>query len=337
MFEDIKMHKILVVGAGSIGERHIRCLQNTKRAVVGICEINDDLRKKVSSAHDISKSFSNLEDALESEWDVGIIATPTDSHIPIAQKLADAGINLLIEKPLSTNDQGIDRLNKTVKDNKLIAAVAYVYRAHPAIQVIRDVIQGARFGKPLQLIAVCGQHLPFYRPAYREIFYADRQKGGGAIQDALTHIINAGEWLVGPIDRLAADAQHQMLEGVTVEDTVNLICRHGEVMGSYSLNQYQMPNEVTITIVCENGTIRFELHESCWRWMNQPEGDWHIEETPLSDRDDWFIRQKNAFLDAVEGKAEPLCTIQEASQTLKVNLAALKSVDSDSKWVDVSS
>ncbi len=41
--------------------------------------------------------------------------------------------------------------------------------------------------------------------------------GGGAIQDAITHTMNAAEWLVGPIDSLVADARHCVLEGVDVE------------------------------------------------------------------------------------------------------------------------
>ena len=59
-------------------------------------------------------------------------------------------------------------------------------------------IRSGRFGEPVQIVATCGQHFPHYRPAYRDTYYRDRRTGGGAVQDALTHIINAGEWLVGP-------------------------------------------------------------------------------------------------------------------------------------------
>ena len=51
------------------------------------------------------------------------------------------------------------------------------------------------------------------------------------------------------VERVVADAAHQVLEGVTVEDTVHLLARHGSVMASYSLNQHQAPNEITITVV----------------------------------------------------------------------------------------
>lgn len=41
----------------------------------------------------------------------------------------------------------------------------------------------------------------------------------------MTHLLNLGEWLASPIDRLTADAAHLALEGVTVEDTVNVLTR----------------------------------------------------------------------------------------------------------------
>jgi predicted dehydrogenase len=245
----------------------------------------------------------------------------------MATQLADAGIHLLIEKPLSTSLVGIERLRQAIDGRHVICSVAYVYRAHPVLTAMREAILSGRFGRPLELIAVSGQHFPTYRPAYREIYYTDRATGGGAIQDALTHVINAGEWLVGPVTRLVADAAHQRLEGVAVEDTVHLLARHNDVLANYSLNQHQAPNENTITVVCEQGTVRFEGHKCRWRWMKTPGEAWHNEEHEQLERDSLFIAQANQLLDAVEGKRPVACTLDEGLQTLRVNLAALASAD----------
>ena len=326
------MHRLLLVGTGSIGERHLRCMRATGRAEFGICEINKVLCKEIADKYNVCGSFPTLEDALTSKWDAAVVATPADTHIPLALSLAKAGINLLIEKPLSTSCEGIAELVQTVTTKNLRAAVAYVYRAHPVLSEMKVALDSGRFGKPLQLVVVCGQNFPFYRPAYQKTYYANRHQGGGAIQDALTHLLNAGEWLVGPINRLCCDAEHKAIPSVEVEDTVHLICRHGEVMGSYSLNQYQAPNEITITVVCEKGTLRFELHKNRWRWMVEPSANWHDEAKPLMERDDWFILQENAFLDVLEGRAAPLCTIEQAWQTLRVQLAAIDFIGADSHW-----
>ncbi len=192
-------------------------------------------------------------------------------------------------------------------------------------------IRDGRFGRPVELVAVGGQHFPTYRPAYREIYYTDRATGGGAVQDALTHMINASQWLVGPIDRLAADTAHQVLPGVEVEDTVHVIARHGDLMASYSLNQHQAPNELVITVVCQQGTCRFQLHRHCWAWMTRPDSPWQEESCAELERDDMFIAQADAFLDLIDGCAEPTCTLQDAVQTLRTNLAVLASAE-DGTW-----
>lgn len=317
---------ILVVGVGSIGERHVRCFQNTGRARLSICEVHDSLREKVGQRYGIERCYSDLATALAEPHDAVVVAAQAHVHIPIAQQAADAGLHLLIEKPLAIALDGIESLKQTVLRERLVAAVAYVYRAHPALAAMRLAIQEGRFGRPLQVVAISGQNFPTYRPAYQDTYYRDRAMGGGAIQDAMTHVINATEWLVGPADRLIADATHQLLEGVDVEDTVHLMARHGDVMGCYALNQHQAPNENTITVVCERGTARFEMHRNRWRWVTEVEGQWEEEQTPL-ERDTLFTRQAGAFLDAIAGKANPLCTLDEGLQTLRVNLAALASLD----------
>lgn len=327
-------HRVMVVGAGSIGERHIRCFLATGRCEVSFVEINEALRTAVESRY-AACSFANLEAATENPPEVAVIATPAHLHIEIANKLAGEGIHLLIEKPLATSEAGVERLLALVRERRLVAGVAYVYRSHPVLADMRQTIQSGEFGPPVQIVVVAGQHFPTYRSAYREIYYRDRATGGGAIQDALTHLVNAGEWLVGPVTRLVADAGHQVLPGVEVEDTVHILTRQGSVLGSYSLNQYQAPNETSITVICERGTARFDVHENRWRWMTSPGGEWQEGLSQPLERDELFTRQATLFLDAVEGKQPPVCSLQDSLQTLRVNLAALKSVEAGT-WQTIS-
>ncbi len=321
------LKSILVIGVGSIGERHLRCFQKTGRARLAVCEINPDLRARVMREYQIDRGYADLEAALAEPWDAAIVATPANLHVPMALRLAEAGVHLLLEKPVSTSMDGIDALRQAVRNQNLHAAVAYVYRVNPILCAMREAIASGRFGRPVEVVAVSGQHFPTYRPAYREIYYRDRARGGGAIQDALTHIFNAVEWLVGPVDRVIVDAAHQLLEGVEVEDAVHALTRHGRVMGCFSMNQYQAPNEMTISVICENGTARFENHRCRWRWMTRPEEPWHDEPHEPFARDAWFIEQAGVLLDVLEGKVPPPCSLEEGIQTLRVNLAALASMD----------
>jgi predicted dehydrogenase len=319
--------RVLIVGVGSIGERHTRCFQETGRVDLSICETNARLRDEVATRYGLSEAFSEFEEALDNPPEAAVICTPAPLHVPIATKLANAGVHLLIEKPLSTSLDGIDTLKAVVKQRGLVVAVGYSWRSHPLVTTLRQTLLDERFGRPVQLVVNAGQNFPYYRPAYREIYYNNRATGGGAIQDALTHLVNLGEWLVGPVTELAADAAHQLLEGVLVEDTVHLITRHGSVLASYALNQYQAANECTITAICERGMVRIEPHKNRWRWITGPEDDWHDENLPPLKRDLQFVTQANSFLDAIEGKSPPVCTLDEGLQTLRVNLAILTAVD----------
>jgi predicted dehydrogenase len=327
-------HRVLVVGAGSIGERHIRCFLATERCDVSFVEINEALRQAVEARYPAC-GFATLEEGIKERPEIAVIATPAHLHVETATKLAEVGVHLLIEKPLATNEIGVERLMSLVREKDLVAGVAYVYRSHPVLSDMRKAIWSDTFGPPVQIVVVAGQHFPTYRPAYREIYYRDRATGGGAIQDALTHLINAGEWLVGPVTRLVADAAHQVLPGVEVEDTVHILTRHGSVLGSYSLNQHQAPNETVITVICEGGTVRFEVHANRWRWMTSSGGDWQEGLLQPLERDELFTRQANLFLDAVEGKQPPTCSLEDGLQTLRVNLAALKSVETG-MWQTIS-
>lgn len=322
-----KRPRLLVVGGGSIGERHVRCFQQTQRVDVILCEPNPQVRAAVVQRCGLVESFDDFGASLGGKPDIAVICTPAQLHIPMAAQLMDASAAVLIEKPLSVTLQGTDELLALAQTRKLTAGVAYVYRAHPALQAMRQTLNSGRFGSAVQVVAVFGQNFPFYRPAYREIYYRDRSTGGGAIQDALTHVINAAQWLVGPVTEVTADAAHLVLDGVTVEDTVHMMARHTKVLANYSLNQHQSVNEGTLTVICERGMVRYETHHGRWSWADHPEAPWHIEPTAPLQRDELFRRQADAFLDAVEGKVQPLCSLQEGLQALRVNLAALRSLE----------
>ena len=329
MAETAQRTSLLVIGLGSIGERHLRCFQATGRVTASVCEIDPELRGRIAQQYGVDRAYADLETALgDGDFDAAVIAIPAHLHVPTATRLAERGINLLIEKPLSTSLDGVEQLQKLISRRGLVVGVGYVLRCHPSLVAMRSALQSGRFGRPVQLIVQSGQHFPTYRPAYRDIYYTDRATGGGAIQDALTHLINAAQWIIGPADRVVVDAAHKVLQGVEVEDTVGMLSRHGEVFGSFAMNQHQAPNELTVTVVCTQGTVRWQLHRHRWCWMDKPEEPWREEPAGDLQRDTMFIAQASGFLDAVDGKSPPLCTLGEGIDTLRVTCAALASVES---------
>ncbi|WP_395732468.1 Gfo/Idh/MocA family protein [Prosthecobacter sp.] len=319
------MHSILIIGCGSIGERHLRCFQKTGRCEVSVCDANAKLLGEVSQRYGVP-AFGSLAEAVQvRRFDAWVICTPAHTHLAIAREGSAQGAALLIEKPLSVTLDGLEETREAISHSGRFVAVAYVYHCFPWVVAAREFLQSGALGRPLHASVVAGQHFPTFRPAYRDIYYARHETGGGAIQDALTHIVNAMEWMIGPMTRVFCDAAHQHLEGVSVEDTVNVTARHGDVLASYAMTQFQASNETVFEIHCEQGSLKIESHAQRWGSIKRGETAWNWNTTAPLERDDLFIAQANAFLNGLEGGACALSTFEEAVQTLRFNRAALDS------------
>lgn len=315
---------VAVVGAGSIGERHARCFGQTGRASIVLCDVDANRVGEVASRIGTERALTSFEELLALPLDAAVVATPAPFHIPQAKQFVLHGIPVLIEKPLSLSMDDVAELIEVSEQEEVPTSVAYVLRGHSVYSKVRDVVNGGTIGNPLELILQSGQNFPFYRPAYRETYYAHRESGGGAIQDALTHFINLAEWILGPTTSVQADANRLVLQGVSVEDTVHVVARHEDVMATYALNQHQAANETTLTIVGTRGMVRGEVHSNTVRTIHQPDQDWEIQRLPEFDRDYLFMKQANAFLDQIDLGTPAACSLREAAASLATQIAILE-------------
>ena len=78
------MRRVLIVGAGSIGERHVRCFQYSGQADVVVCDTNADVRTRIESKYAACQTYSDFDDALDVKPEAVVIATPAHLHIPMA-------------------------------------------------------------------------------------------------------------------------------------------------------------------------------------------------------------------------------------------------------------
>ena len=322
------MNSILIIGAGSIGERHLRCFQGLRRGVVAGCEPNEAVRNRIKETYGC-EVYASLDEALAAQaWTAAVICTPSNTHTPIARRCVKGGINILIEKPLATSFEGLEELSAESEQAGVTVRVAYVHRSIAAVMKMKELLDQDQIGEIKHVVATAGQHFPFFRPTYASTYFARRETGGGTIQDAITHVVHAVEWLVGPFVSVFCDATHQALEGIEVEDTVNLMGRlRGNVPVSLVQNQFQAVSELAITLHGLKGSLRADIpNQRVGLWM-RGEKDWSWSELPKEERDAMYIRQAASFLDAVEGKPDDLASLQDGWQTLKVNLAAIQSSD----------
>jgi len=318
------MHDVTIIGCGSIGERHLRCFQKSGRARVRACDSNPELLRVVAERYGV-QPVADYRAALNGTGDIIVICTPAHLHVQMAMDSLEAGRHVLVEKPLAHSAAGVPELLALYARSARQAAVAYVYHQMPVLNEAAAHLATGGLGLVHQTTVVSGQPFHLLRPAYAQTYYRDRMTGGGAIQDALTHMANWIESVLGPTSTVLCDCAHQAIPEVTVEDTVHVAARNGRTMVSYSLNQFQGPNETSIQFNAEGGSLRIELHNSRWGTRSFGDPDWAWRTVAPVERDAHFIAQANAFLDAVEGRAAHICSLSSAVATLRFNLSCLES------------
>jgi CMP-N,N'-diacetyllegionaminic acid synthase len=177
--------KVLVIGYGSIGRRHVEVLQSIdSNIIVDVVTTQAVVELKVYQRLEV---VSNIN-----KYDYFVIASETSKHFEqlkyICSQVTEKKV--LVEKPLF--DRSYDRfmLNNMV-------FVAYNLRFHPVIQHVKQLISQ---DEVYYANVFCGQYLPTWRPNrdYRTSYSADALKGGGVLRD-LSHELDYAAWLFGDI------------------------------------------------------------------------------------------------------------------------------------------
>jgi UDP-N-acetylglucosamine 3-dehydrogenase len=141
---------IAVVGFGAIGRQHARNLANIEG--VDFAGVVDPLPEARTSAESRGyRTFLSVEDLLKNPLDGAVVSVPTALHYPISLQLIDAGIGVLIEKPIAqTIEQGTQIIARS-RSRGLPLMVGYVERFNPAVIAAQGLIRDGLVGTPLQV------------------------------------------------------------------------------------------------------------------------------------------------------------------------------------------
>jgi len=325
--------KVLLIGAGGIGKRHIRGFIKTGRARLSVVEPDAEKLADVMKTCDIERGYAGLDQAPLAEFDAAVVCSPAHTHISIGQRLADAGLPFLLEKPLAVSMDGVDRMIGAVNKKGLAVRVGYVQRVRPWVLKLKDQLDAGRVGKLRMVYANVSQEYPKYRPDYQRTYYARRASGGGAILDAATHTFDLLLWFLGPVRQVSAMYDRLVLQGVECEDCALISLRFASgVLAQINMNQFQKPNVSEIEWIGDKANLRLVNHKGELQFASDDSGQWVCEPfetggmTPMEIHESMFAVQAGAYLDIVEGKPSlPLATLEDARQSLRVCLAALES------------
>ena len=102
------MKRVLIVGSGGIGRRHLKGYTLTGRAELAIVEPDEGRRREATELFGITEAYSTLGDADLSRFDLAVICAPANFHVALIRQCAAARLPFMVEKPLSVTMDDVD-------------------------------------------------------------------------------------------------------------------------------------------------------------------------------------------------------------------------------------
>ena len=320
--------KILFVGLGSIGQRHLQNLRNiTKDSVIAYRSCADDINE-LDKKYNI-QSFTDIDKAFQEKPDVVFITNPTSLHMPIALKAAENNCHIFVEKPISHNLNQTDELFSTMEKNKKICFVGLNYRFHPNLIKIKELLDKNTIGKVLFARIQSGQYLPDWHPEedYRKGCSAKKDLGGGAVL-TLIHEIDYAYWLFGKIESVMAFTEKLSSLEIDVEDTAAMILKtKNNAIIELHIDYLQRPASRTTEIVGEKGTIYWDYFKNEVKLFQNKENKWTTFKEKSFERNKMYADELKHFLRCINNEEEPKITNNDVKEVMKIAEAVKKSAE----------
>jgi len=316
--------EFVVVGAGSIGRRHLRNL--VALGVSGLAVVEPDAGRRQQACAEVgARAIADLESALAMRPTAVLVCTPPNTHVAVARAALGVGAHVFIEKPIaSTRDAALEALvMEAQRTSRLL--VGYNLRFHAGLRRVRDLATSGAIGRLLTARAEFGQYLPDWRPGgdYRS-GYIVRRDGGGILLDA-SHEVDYMRWICGEVTAVYAALGKLSLLEMEAEDTAVLVLRHHSgVLSEIHLDCVQRGYSRSCKLVGSEGTIEWNFRTGL---RHTRDGSTWSEESIAPDANEMYVEEMRHFLACVESRATPLVDGETALAVLAVLEAAKRSAN----------
>lgn len=320
-----KKMKIGVIGCGKQAYKHVPSLRKLGFDVA-VADLDEDLAGRLAAELQVEQ-YPSFQDILEDENIRAVsICTPTPTHYSIIKDVISAGKHFFSEKPLASSYQEAESIYKALEETKLVGIVGYLYRFHPAFELARELILDGTVGRPYFATFRLGG-----RGSHR-IWKHQKDKGGGAVNEMMVHMLDLVLWYFGPIkgtrtilfdtvlekrevegETIQADAEDLALVHLETESGVKVICESDLITPSY-MNHME--------IQATNGSIVTSILDyfPSLVYCKEPRGTYQMGNNVLSfPKVNLFEKQLKYFMDCIQNGNHPeRNTIQESVYLLKL-------------------
>jgi predicted dehydrogenase len=318
--------RLLIAGLGSIGRRHLTNLRSlVPDAYIGVWRQATPAGTEVPE--EVDEVVYDLEAALALKPAIALVTGPAITHVATAKPLAEHGIHLYVEKPLSHSLEGIDDLLAVCRRNSAMLMVGYNYRFNSSLRVAREAVVAGAIGRVMGVRAEVGQYLPEWRPDkdYREGVSARAELGGGVVLE-LSHEFDYVRWLVGEVAAISARTAKVSDLEIDVEDLaeITLQFRDGAI-GNIHLDMVQRSPVRTCRIIGSEGTITWDGIAGRSSLYRAEVGVWVDLESSGKVRNDMYRDGLQHFLGCIASGQAPEVTGEDGRCALEIALAAKES------------
>ncbi|QCV87575.1 Gfo/Idh/MocA family oxidoreductase [Acidipropionibacterium jensenii] len=313
-----------MVGIGSMGKNHVRNL----RAIDGVdlVAIADAAGKDPYGVAGDLPVLPDVDDVIKAGVDYCVVAAPTKYHEEIGLKLAEAGVNALIEKPLAYDTAAARHLADAFSSRGLVGAVGHIERYNPSLQSLRKRLENGDLGDLYQVAT--RRQGPF--PA--------RIADVGVVKDLASHDIDLTSWVTQRDFEWVA-ARTMFKAGRQYEDMVSATCSlSGGLMSNHLVNWLTPTKERRTYVTGEKGmfvadTLTADLTfyananvETVWddiaNFRGVAEGD--VTRFAIPKPEPLRTEHEN-FRDAVLGKKSDIVTMEQGAKVVQVCEAMIRS------------
>lgn len=333
-----------IIGCGAIGGAHAEAIRKAAGArLVAVADMSEQRARKMGEDYGVSY-YSNYKDLLQrDDVDVVNICLPSGLHMDACIDAADAGKNILCEKPLEITLPKIDRILEAMHRNKVKLGVVFQRRFQNSSKLIKDAIDKGKFGKLISGSA--------YLKSYRTQAYYDsgswrgtwQMDGGGCLMNQGIHGIDLLQWFMGPVKSVYAVTDTAAHERIEVEDVAVALVKFsngatGVIEGSTSCYP-GLP--ATLEVYGKDGTVTLQEEKLIrWDFINPTKEDEALAKeaeeersrfdkidrsNPLSVVGDSHLPLIEDMVAAVREDRDPTISGEEGRKAIEIILAIYKS------------
>ncbi len=241
------MTRTAVIGVGSMGRNHARVYSELAESeLVGVADENLQTARAVGSAYGV-KAYQDYRQLLDAEKpDAVTIAVPTAMHEEVGAYALNAGVHVLIEKPIAATIKEGLRLIRLADEKNCKLMVGHIVRFNPAIQELKKKLDNGDLGRIFQVF--CRRAGPF--PA--------RVRDVGVVIDLAPHDIDIMRFLIGTDPVRVYSETEQRIHTAHEDMVFGLLRFPGGVIGSLEINWLTPTKVREILVLGERGLFRVD-------------------------------------------------------------------------------